>query len=156
MNSNEQLIHHFYTSFKNKNAKAMQDLYAENTSFNDPIFTNLNAEEVKSMWEMLLKNGKDMRLEFKDIKGDQNGATAVWDAWYTFSATGKKVHNHINASFLIENGKIVKHTDQFSFYRWASQALGLTGILLGWTNFLKNKISTTAKKNLQRYMDKAS
>lgn len=156
MNSNEQLIHHFYTSFQDKNAKAMQDLYAANASFNDPVFTNLNADEVKSMWAMLIMNGKDMRLEFKDIKGTQNGATAVWDAWYTFSATGKKVHNHINASFLIENGKIVKHTDHFSFYRWASQALGLTGILLGWTNFLRNKISTTAKKNLQRYMDKAA
>ncbi|MFA4867277.1 MAG: nuclear transport factor 2 family protein [Pedobacter sp.] len=156
MNSNEQLIHHFYTSFQDKNVKAMQDLYASNASFNDPVFTNLNADEVKSMWAMLIMNGKDMRLEFKDIKGTQNGATAVWDAWYTFSATGKKVHNHINASFLIENGKIIKHTDHFSFYLWASQALGLTGILLGWTSFLKNKIRSTAKKNLQRYMDKAA
>ena len=152
MNSNEQLIHHFYTSFQHKNVQAMQDCYAADATFSDPVFTDLNAEEVRSMWAMLIKNGKDMRLEFKNIKGNENGATAEWDAWYTFSKTGNKVHNQIKASFLIENGKIVKHTDHFSFYRWAKQSLGLTGTLLGWTNFIKNKISATAKKNLKSFM----
>lgn len=153
MNADEQLIHHFYASFQRKDVQAMQDCYATDASFNDPVFTNLSAAEVRSMWAMLIKNGKDMRLEFKNIKGNENGATAEWDAWYTFSATGNKVHNHINASFIIKDGKIVQHTDHFNFYRWASQALGLMGKLLGWTNFLKKKISTTAKKNLQKFMN---
>lgn len=152
MNSNEQLIHHFYTSFQQKDVQAMQDCYAAAATFNDPVFTDLNAAEVRSMWAMLIKSGKDMRVEFKNIKGDERGATAEWDAWYTFSSTGNKVHNQVKASFLIEGGKIVKHTDHFNFYRWATQALGLTGTLLGWTSFLKHKISTTAKKNLKSFM----
>lgn len=152
MNTNEQLIHHFYTSFQLKDIQAMQDCYAENAQFNDPVFTNLNATEVRSMWAMLVKNGKDMRLEFKNIKANDNGATAEWDAWYTFSKTGNKVHNQIKASFMIENGKIVRHTDHFNFYKWASQALGITGKLLGWTSFLRNKISSTARKNLETFM----
>lgn len=152
MNTNEQLIHHFYTSFQRKDIQAMQDCYAENAQFNDPVFTNLNATEVRSMWAMLVKNGKDMRLEFKNIKANDNGATAEWDAWYTFSKTGNKVHNQIKASFMIENGKIVRHTDHFNFYKWASQALGITGKLLGWTSFLRNKISSTARKNLETFM----
>lgn len=152
MTINEQLIHHFYTSFQNKDVKAMQDCYADNASFDDPVFTGLNAPQVRMMWAMLLKSGKDMRIEFQNIKETKSGTTAEWDAWYTFSATGNKVLNHIKASFVIENGKIVKHTDQFSFYKWAKQALGLTGLLLGWTSFLKNKISTTAKKKLETFM----
>ncbi|TKC55839.1 nuclear transport factor 2 family protein [Pedobacter hiemivivus] len=152
MNDNEQLIQHFYTSFQRKDIQAMQDCYAADATFSDPAFTNLNAAEVRSMWAMLLKSGKDMRIEFKNIKGNEDGATAEWDAWYTFSATGNKVHNSIKASFLIENGKIVKHTDHFNFYRWARQSLGLTGILLGWTSFLRNKVSTTAKKKLKSFM----
>jgi len=152
MNNNERLIHHFYTSFQHKDIQAMQDCYAIEATFTDPVFTNLNASEVRSMWAMLIKSGKDMRLEFKNIQSNEYGATAEWDAWYTFSATGNKVHNSIKASFLIENGKIIKHTDHFSFYRWAKQALGLPGLLLGWTNFLKNKISITAKKNLKSFM----
>jgi ketosteroid isomerase-like protein len=152
MNSNEQLIQHFYTSFQRKDVQAMQDCYAVDATFSDPVFTNLNAAEVRSMWAMLLKSGKDMRIEFKNIKSNEDGATTEWDAWYTFSTTGNKVHNSIKASFLIGNGKIIKHTDHFDFYRWARQALGLTGILLGWTSFLRNKISTTAKKNLKSFM----
>lgn len=153
MTSNEQLIHHFYTSFQHRDVQAMQDCYAAEATFSDPVFTNLNAAEVRSMWAMLIKNGKDMRMEFKNIKGSGDRVTAEWDAWYTFSKTGNKVHNQIKASFLIEDGKIVTHTDSFSFYRWARQALGLTGTLLGWTSFLKTKISTTAKKTLKTFME---
>jgi ketosteroid isomerase-like protein len=156
MSVNENLIRHFYTSFQNKNVQAMQDCYADNASFNDPVFTNLNALAVRSMWAMLLKNGKDLRVEFKNIHEDETGTHAEWDAWYTFSATGNKVFNQIKASFVIENGKIVKHTDEFSFYKWARQALGFTGLLLGWTSFLKNKISTTAKENLTKFMSRNS
>jgi len=152
MNDNELLISSFYSSFQNKNAKAMQDCYGNGAIFNDPVFRNLNTEQVRAMWAMLLKNGKDFRIEFKNIKGDNNLVRAEWDAYYTFSATGNKVTNRIKASFVIEDGKIVKHTDDFSFYTWARQALGWTGMLLGWTGFLKNKIRTKAKKNLDAFM----
>jgi len=156
MTSNEQLIHHFYSSFQRKDVQAMQDCYAADATFSDPVFTNLNAAEVRSMWAMLLKSGKDMRIEFKNIITDETGTHAEWDAWYTFSTTGNKVHNRIKASFIIENNKIIKHTDHFSFYDWAKQSLGFTGLLLGWTSFIKNKIKTKARKNLDAFMASAS
>lgn len=152
MNASEELIRHFYVSFQNKDVKGMQDCYADHATFSDPVFTSLNAAQAKAMWAMLLKNGKDLRVEFKNIAASEKGGTAEWDAWYTFSATGNKVLNRIKASFIIENGKIVQHTDQFSFYKWARQALGFTGLLLGWTTFLKNKIREKAKKNLEAFM----
>lgn len=152
MDGNKALIEKFYSAFQQKDVKAMQNCYADNAVFNDAVFNNLNAEQVRAMWAMLIKSGKDMRVEFKNIAGNSNGGTAEWIAYYTFSATGNKVVNRIKASFVIENGKIVKHTDRFSFYRWASQSLGLTGILLGWSSFLRNKISNKAKKNLDIYM----
>lgn len=131
----------------------MQDCYADNATFSDPVFTNLNAQQVRAMWAMLIKNGKDMQIEFRNIVGTEAGGTAEWDASYTFSLTGNKVLNHIKASFEIRDGKIVTHRDHFSFYNWSRQALGLSGFLLGWTPFLRNKISKTAKKNLAKYME---
>ena len=154
MNANEQLIHHFYTCFKNKDFKGMQDCYADDAIFSDAVFKNLNAEEVKAMWQMLITKGKDLRLEFTVISSTENTAKAHWDAYYTFSATGKKVINRIDATFEIENGKIVKHTDNFNFYTWAKQAFGLTGMLLGWTSFLNKKVSAQAMKNLENFMHK--
>ena len=152
MTENEQLIHSFYTSFKNKDYKAMQYCYAANATFNDAVFKNLNAHQVKAMWEMLILKGKDFRIEFSDISGNGNHVTAHWDAYYTFSATGKKVINKIDASFEILNGKIVKHVDNFDFHNWSTQALGIKGFLLGWTNFLRNKVTAQAMKNLDSFM----
>ena len=152
MNANEQLINHFYTCFKNKDYKGMQACYADNATFSDAVFKNLNSAKVRAMWQMLISKGKDMRIEFGQITANEKTGKAHWDAYYTFSATGKKVINKIDASFEFENGKIVKHTDNFNFYTWAKQALGTTGLLLGWTGFLKNKIQTTAMANLQKFM----
>lgn len=153
MNANEQLIHHFYTCFKNKDYKGMQACYADDATFSDAVFKNLNSSQVKAMWQMLISKSKDMRIEFGQISANEKTGKAHWDAYYTFSSTGKKVINKIDASFEFENGKIVKHTDDFNFYTWAKQALGTTGLLLGWTGFLKNKIQTTATQNLEKFMD---
>lgn len=154
MNANEQLIHQFYTCFNNKDYKGMQACYADQATFSDAVFKNLNSNQVKAMWQMLILKGKDMRIEFSQISANEKTGKAHWDAYYTFSSTGKKVINKIDASFEFENGKIVKHTDNFNFYTWAKQALGTTGLLLGWTGFLKNKIQTTAMANLQKFMKK--
>ena len=153
MNANEQLIHHFYTCFKNKDFKGMQDCYANDATFSDAVFKNLNTNQVRAMWQMLITKGKDMHLEF-NIKGSTADSVAAhWDASYTFSTTGRKVINKIDATFQIKNGKIVKHIDNFNFYTWSKQALGLTGLLLGWTSFLNKKISAKAMENLVHFMD---
>jgi hypothetical protein len=104
------------------------------------------------MWEMFCTRGGDLVIEFRDVLGSAAGATAQWTAYYRFSATGKKVVNRISADFIIENGKIVSHTDHFSFYRWAGQALGIKGLLLGWTPLVKNKVQKMAMNNLSRFI----
>lgn len=152
MDGNKALIEKFYTAFQQSDVPAMQNCYAENSLFSDPVFSNLNTEQTRSMWAMLINRGKDMRIEFKNVTGNSVGGTAEWTAYYTFSATGNKVVNRIKASFVIENGKIVRHNDRFNFYKWAAQAMGFTGLLLGWTAFLKKKISISAQKNLEVYM----
>lgn len=151
--SNQELVTKFYTAFQQKDYKTMQELYANNSVFNDAVFSNLSAKETRAMWQMLLTRGKDLSLMFKDVWSEGNKAGATWIATYTFSATGRKVTNHIKANFVIENGKIVRHTDDFDFYTWARQALGLTGLLLGWTPLIKNKVRKTAKENLEKFIE---
>jgi len=152
MGKHEQLISQFYNCFKNKDFKGMQECYADDAIFNDPVFVNLNSDEVKSMWEMLIKNGKGMELSFDNIQESENTVTAKWQARYTFSLTGRKVTNDVNATFTFKDGKIQSHTDRFNFYKWSAQAFGTTGLLLGWTSFFKNKIRKTASGNLKRFM----
>jgi hypothetical protein len=47
---------------------------------------------------------------------------------------------------------IVNHIDDFSFYQWARQALGITGLLLGWLPFLKKKVQAAALVKLDAFM----
>ena len=153
MNPNQELIHRFYTCFQNKDYKGMQECYANNASFSDSVFKDLNGRQTKAMWEMLIKNGKDLTLEFSGIEANETTGSAHWEASYTFSKTGNKVVNKIDAQFKFEKGKIVKHTDYFNFYVWAKQALGTTGLLLGWTPFIKNNVQAIAMNNLNNFMN---
>jgi ketosteroid isomerase-like protein len=151
-NINKKLIEQFYTCFQQRDYKGMQACYADNATFTDEVFVDLDAEQVCAMWEMLCIRGKDLKLEFSNVKADETTGSAEWTATYTFSASKRKVVNRIKANFTFENGKIVKHIDQFDFYLWARQALGLSGLLLGWTSFMRNKVQQTAMKNLALFL----
>ncbi|MEP6512786.1 MAG: nuclear transport factor 2 family protein [Parafilimonas sp.] len=148
----EKVIQKFYTSFQNKDYKTMQQCYAGSAIFNDPVFRNLNATQVKAMWEMFCVKSKDLKIEFGNITANETNGSAEWTATYIFSPTGKKVVNKITANFIFENQKIVKHTDTFNFYKWAKQALGLSGVLLGWTPLAKNKVQKAGMKTLNDYI----
>lgn len=154
MSQNKELINKFYTAFQNKDYKTMQSCYADNATFSDPVFENLNAAEVKAMWQMLTTRATDLELEFKNVEANENTGSAEWIATYTFTSTGKKVVNKIKANFVFENGKIKDHKDDFDFYKWAKQALGFKGLLLGWTSFLHNKVKQQARNNLMKFMKK--
>ncbi|HRH51457.1 MAG TPA: nuclear transport factor 2 family protein [Panacibacter sp.] len=153
MHPNEQLINTFYTAFRNKDYKTMQDCYANNAVFNDAVFKNLNAQQVRAMWQMLITKGKDLQLEFSNVQANETSGSAEWVATYTFSQTKRKVINRIKANFVFKAGKIVQHTDEFDFYKWSTQALGIKGMLFGWTGFLRNKVQAGAMKNLSTFMD---
>lgn len=103
------------------------------------------------MWRMLCERGKDLRVEYSDVKVDGNVGSAHWEAWYTFSGTGRPVHNIIEARFTFAGGQIASHTDTFDLYRWSRQALGAKGLLLGWSPLVRNAIRSQAAKALARF-----
>ena len=153
MNS-ETLIQNFYKAFQAKDYKTMQESYTSDAIFNDEVFSNLSGTEAGKMWEMLIKNGKDLELKFEILSSEDEYVNARWIAKYTFSKTGRLVINDIKAFFKIEDGKIIEHTDSFDFYKWARQAFGLTGLLIGWTPFFKNKVQKTAMGSLAKFLER--
>ena len=153
MNNNQQIIERFYTAFQQLDFKTMNDCYREDIIFSDPVFGLLNANKVKAMWEMLCKNAKDFSLTFSNIQAvDEEYYTCNWVASYTFSKTGRKVVNKIKAFMRIKDGKIIEHSDGFRLSTWISQAFGVKGVMLGWTGFMKRKVKSTARKNLEKFM----
>jgi hypothetical protein len=152
MNEHEQLIKDFYTCFQKLDWKGMVDCYSEDIFFYDPVFENLEGPEVAAMWEMLLSRAKDLTLTFGEIVSDEDNGSCRWIATYTFTSTGKKVVNKVQAHLSFSGGKIVEHQDDFSLWKWSSQALGWTGMLLGGTSLLQNKIRRNARKSLEKFI----
>jgi hypothetical protein len=152
MHPHHQLIEKFYTSFQRLDWQGMNDCYHDDAFFYDPVFENLNAAEVKAMWEMLCRNATNFSLSFADVKADDEYGSCHWTAKYVFSATGRPVTNHIKAHFQFHEGKIVEHMDHFSLWTWSKQALGAKGALLGWSSIVQKKIRQSAQGRLAKFM----
>ena len=93
--------------------------------------------------------GRDVwKIETRDI----TERSAHWEATNPFSATGRLVHNIIDAEFEFDSaGLITRHRDRFDFWRWARQALGAPGLLLGWNPSCAPRCAQAAK-NLDRFL----
>ena len=148
----KETIEKFYSAFQHRDAQTMNGCYHEDVVFEDPGFGVLKGDDARAMWSMLCQNAKDFRLEYSNLT--QN--SAHWEAWYTFSRTGRRVHNIIDAQFEFEGNKIIKHTDHFNLHRWASQAMGWQGRLLGGTGFFKKKLHQSTRKLLDDFKAKAA
>lgn len=149
--SNQTLIREFYQAFAERDGATMAKAYAADATFSDPVFPHLVGPAIGDMWSMLCEAGKDLRVEASDIVVNGDQGSAHWEAWYSFSATGRKVHNKIDASFRFRDGKIVAHRDVFPLYAWTKMALGPAGWALGWTPILRGALRKKAAAGLAAY-----
>jgi ketosteroid isomerase-like protein len=148
--SNRALIERFYRAFQQRDGAAMTSCYHPQATFADPAFS-LRGEQIGKMWRMLCSRGVDLRVEYADVQTDNERGSAEWQAWYTFSSTGRPVHNIVHARFRFADDLIVEHIDDFDFWRWSRQALGPAGWLLGWSSVLRQKVRSQAALALERY-----
>lgn len=151
---NKKLITNFYEAFANADANGMVLCYHDEIEFEDPAFGKLNGAAAKNMWRLLLSRNNDIKVTFFDVKANENTGSANWQAIYNYGPDKRKVINKIAATFEFKDGKISKHTDNFSMWKWSKQALGLKGLLLGWTPFLKNKVQSMTNKLLKEFTEK--
>ena len=154
MDQPAEVIRKFYAAFQRRDHAAMAACYAPDATFSDPVFPALRGAAVGAMWRMLCERGTDLRIEASDIEADSAKGSARWEAWYTFSATGRPVHNIINASFTFRDGLIQSHVDAFDLYRWARQALGFKGLLLGWAPPVQGAVRAQAARALEAFIRK--
>ena len=152
MDDHAAMVTRFYEAFQRRDGAAMAAHYADDARFSDPVFVGLDGAEVRAMWKMLTERGKDLEVTFRDVVTEGAITRAHWEATYTFSATGRRVHNVIDATFEIRDGKIVRHEDRFDLRRWMAMALGATGLLLGWLPPVQGALRKKARAGLVEYM----
>ncbi len=152
--ANEALIHTFYEAFAKRDAEGMAACYHTDIRFSDPAFPKLEGPAAGAMWRMLCERGADLEIVHSQVTASDAEGSAHWDATYTFSATGRKVHNRIDAAFKFKDGKIIEHRDTFDLWAWSRMALGMKGTLLGWSSLVRNKVQGQAGGQLKKFMAK--
>jgi ketosteroid isomerase-like protein len=145
------LITRFYQAFQRLDAEAMVACYSDDIIFSDPAFGTLRGKDAGDMWRMLTTRAKHFTLTFDRVSADERSGAAHWVATYLFSQTGRTVVNDIQARFVFRDGKICEHHDVFGLWRWSRQALGTTGLLLGWTPMVQGKVRQQALKGLRAF-----
>jgi ketosteroid isomerase-like protein len=127
---NASVIRELYEALDRHDGETMARQYTPDARFKDPAFGELSGTEAGDMWRMLTGRAEDLKVELPEHSADGDTGIAHWIATYTFS-TGRPVVNDIHARFRFRDGLIVDHEDSFSFWRWARQALGPPGVILG-------------------------
>lgn len=151
-----QLIKNFYQSLSDLDPEGMISNYHDEVEFEDPAFGKLKGERAKNMWRMLCNSqkGQHFKVSVSEISFDNGVGKALCRAEYFFGKTNRKVNNIISAEFRFRDGKIIEHRDRFDLHRWSRQALGFTGLLLGWTGFFKRKLNRQTNKWLSDFENK--
>jgi hypothetical protein len=149
--SDVALVERFYAAFGRRDHGAMAASYAHTALFSDPVFQALTGPRIGTMWRMLCERATDLRVECGPVRLEGDTARVEWQAWYTYSATGRRVHNRIVAALSLEQGLIRRHDDMFDLYRWARQALGVKGLVLGWTPPVQRAIRRQAIRSLDAF-----
>ncbi|MGH2907415.1 MAG: nuclear transport factor 2 family protein [Solirubrobacterales bacterium] len=149
---NSELITRFYSAFAAHDGAGMADCYAPGARFSDPVFEGLKGDEPGAMWRMLTSRADDLELELLSHDAGEDAGTARWRATYTFTQTGRHVINEVQSHFRFADGLIVDQLDEFSFYKWSRQALGTSGLLLGWTPIIRGAVQKKARAGLDEYI----
>lgn len=114
------VVTRFYEAFEAKNVDAMEQLYAPNLRFKDAIFSFDDAAGATHMWRKLFQVDPNAKLAFTLDSADGATVKGHWVADY--HVNGRPVHNEVSTTMRVEGGRIVEHTDDFSWKKWAPQA----------------------------------
>lgn len=149
---NEATIRRLYEALDAHDGETMAACYAAEAEFSDPVFPALRNAHIGDMWRMLTARATDLKVELPECSATDEAGSARWIATYTFGSSGRLVVNRVRSDFRFdEAGLITRQRDDFGFWRWARQALGPPGLVLGGTPLLRRKVQRNAAAELARF-----
>ncbi len=136
----------FYTALAARDAATMGAAYAPDGAFSDPVF-RLRGAMIGRMWQSLLGRAREFSVTWEILRAEPDRGEVRWTARYLFG--GKRpVVNVIESDVRFRDGRIVEQTDRFDFPRWAAQALGPPGRLLGGFEWFRRSVARKARRGL--------
>ena len=152
MQANDEVIRRFFRALMQRNWESLQECYHAKVRFTDEVF-DLSGSNAVAMWRMLCAETRDLQIKVDLVSANASTGQARWQMRYVAGQNGRSVRKIIESSFEFRGGQIVRHTDRFDFWKWASQALGASGRLLGWSRLLRKKVRSKATRQLAEFAD---
>src|ERR1700720_2376987 len=112
----------------------------------DPVL-RLTGPDIGKMWIGLMRRAREFSVAYTIAQAGRGWGTVELSARYLYGGR-QPVTNIILSELKLEGGLIVQHVDQFDFPRWAAQALGTPGRLLGRFEFFRRAVSRKAAQGL--------
>ncbi len=132
----------FYGAFARRDGPAMASMYAENARFEDPVFL-LHGADVGKMWIALTGRAKEFSVSYEVDQAGAGRGSVTWTARYRYGS--RPVVNVVRSEIVFDgSGLIARQRDDFDFAKWAAQALGLPGALLGRFAWFRRAVSRRA------------
>jgi hypothetical protein len=132
----------FYGAFARRDGQAMASMYAGNARFEDPLFL-LYGGDVGRMWIALTGRAKEFSVAYEVDQAGAGRGNVSWTARYRYGS--RPVVNAVRSEIVFDgNGLIARQRDDFDFARWAGQALGVPGALLGRFAWFRRAVSRRA------------
>ena len=150
LHPNYFLLQRLFTALDQHNHATMGSCYHAEATFHDIAFNLERRQRIQSMWHMICE-GTDIRAEFEVVHAnEQEGRVNLVDD-YTFTDTGRHVHNVIDSRFRFRDGLIAEHRDLCDAHAWGAMALGgVGGFLAGRIRLLR---SLKANRLLQKFIE---
>jgi uncharacterized protein len=149
-------IRRLYEALDARDGETMAACYTLDARFTDPVFLDLEGREVGAMWRMLCERSDDLSVDLVEHGAEGDDGWARWIAKYTFTQTGRPVTNDVRAVMRFRDGLIAEHRDSFNLHRWTRQALGPSGLLLGWSPLVQRPVRRRARESLDEFLARES
>ena len=127
------VLERLFSAFASRDAEAMAACYADDALFEDPVF-RLRGDDVRKMWRGLLGRARDFSVTWEVLEAADGNGRVRWTARYLY-AGGRPVVNEVISTLDVSGGLVTRQVDSWDFPRWAAQALGPAGKLLGGTGW---------------------
>lgn len=149
MHPNAIMLNELFNCLNEKDHQRMAAYYDPDARFEDIAFNLRGRKRIHAMWHMISET--DLRASFKVLHADDRSGDVDLTDDYTFSDTGRGVHNPIRSRFRFRDGVIVEQRDECDALRWGIQALGPVKGRLSWLFPAKRR--SMAMKKLETFIE---
>jgi len=151
MDFNHQLIADFFTAMHQHDFSKMQNIYANDIAFFDPMFQYFNEGQVMMMWRFRIENAASFSVDFSNITDEGDGYFTVDVVLHYVNPKNKPIHLKMKSYLRIINNKIAEHSDAYSIHGLCKQERGISGNWIGWNRMYQNRLKLEAKKAVLAY-----